>query len=454
MLPPLPPFASPDAKRSSSFTSAFSTARRTVRSPATVATVRSPERVPGSWLRTARGAMLVDEDGGLRPSIFAEMSALAATTGALNLGQGFPDYDPPAEVLEAAQRAIRDGLNQYPPGLGMPVLREAIARHQKRFYDWSVDPDREVLVTAGATEALAASLLALLEPGDEVVVFEPFYDSYAAVTALAEGRLVTVPLVAPGFRPDLDALRDAVTDRTRVILLNTPHNPTGRILDDEVLRLVVELAHAHDAVIVSDEVYEHLTFERPHVPVATLPGAAERTVTISSGGKTFSATGWKIGWLIAPPALRDAILAVKQFLTFVNGAPFQPAIATGLDLPDAFFADAAQTLARRCARLSAGLRDAGFEVSSPDAGYFVIGDAAPLGHPDAVELCRRLPELADLVAIPLAAFVRPEHLAPYRSLVRFAFCKRDEVLDAALERLERLAATRPRPGSGAAPGRG
>jgi N-succinyldiaminopimelate aminotransferase len=394
--------------------------------------------VEGAWQRAARGAMLLDDDGEMRPTIFAEMSALAARTGAVNLGQGFPDYDGPPEVLEAARRAISEGVNQYPPGLGMPVLREAIARHQQRFYGRVVDPDTEVLVTAGATEAIAATLLALLEPGDEVVTLEPFYDSYAAMIGLAGARQVTVPLRPPAFRPDLDALRDAVTDRTRIILLNSPHNPTGIALDAEALGLVVELAERHDAYIVSDEVYEHLLFERPHLPVATLPGAADRTITISSGGKTFSTTGWKIGWLIAPRAIRDAVLAVKQFLTYVNGAPFQPAIAAGLDLPDAYFQDAAQTLARRCGLLSAGLRSAGFEVSSPDGGYFVIADAAPLGASDAVTFCRELPRRAGVVAIPLLAFVRPEHHERYRTLVRFAFCKRDEVLSTALDGLRRL----------------
>jgi N-succinyldiaminopimelate aminotransferase len=394
--------------------------------------------VTGAWQRAARGAMLLDDDGEMRPTIFAEMSALAARTGAVNLGQGFPDYDGPPEVLEAARRAISEGVNQYPPGLGMPVLREAIARHQQRFYGRVVDPDTEVLVTAGATEAIAATLLALLEPGDEVVTLEPFYDSYAAMIGLAGARQVTVPLRPPAFRPDLDALRDAVTDRTRIILLNSPHNPTGIALDAEALGLVVELAERHDAYIVSDEVYEHLLFERPHLPVATLPGAADRTITISSGGKTFSTTGWKIGWLIAPHAIRDAVLAVKQFLTYVNGAPFQPAIAAGLDLPDAYFQDAAQTLARRCGLLSAGLRSAGFEVSSPDGGYFVIADAAPLGASDAVTFCRELPQRAGVVAIPLLAFVRPEHHERYRTLVRFAFCKRDEVLSTALDGLRRL----------------
>jgi N-succinyldiaminopimelate aminotransferase len=279
--------------------------------------------------------MLLNDDGDLKPTIFAEMSALATSTGAINLGQGFPDYDGPPEVLEAAKRAIDDGINQYPPGLGMPVLREAIARHQDRFYGIPVDPDREVLVTAGATEAIAATLLALLEPGDEVVTLEPFYDSYAAMIALAGARHVTVALRPPAFEPDLDELAAAVTDRTRIILINTPHNPTGTVLDKQTLEHIVALAEKHDAIIVTDEVYEHLAFEPgAHIPVAGLPGAAERTVTIGSGGKTFSTTGWKVGWLIAPSAIRDAIMAVKQFLTFVNGAPFQPAIAVGLDLPD------------------------------------------------------------------------------------------------------------------------
>lgn len=397
--------------------------------------VSTDATVPGPWSRAARGAGLLGDDGSLRPSIFAEMSALALSTGSVNLGQGFPDYDGPPEVLEAARQAIADGLNQYPPGLGIPALRQAIARHQQRFYGQTVDPDREVLVTAGATEAIAATLLALLEPGDEIVMLEPFYDSYVALAALAQARVVTVPLQLPGFTPDLDRLHEAITDRTRVILLNSPHNPTGTVLDRATLELIVELANRHDACIVSDEVYEHLLFDQPHVPIATIPGAAERTVTISSGGKTFSATGWKIGWLIAPRALRDAIVAVKQFLTFVNGSPFQPAIAVGLDLPDSYYEDVARTLARRCGLLSAGLRSAGFEVSSPAGGYFVVADATPLGFPDAVDFCRRLPELAGVVAIPLTAFVLPAHVDTYRPLARFAFCKRDSVLEDAVSRL-------------------
>jgi N-succinyldiaminopimelate aminotransferase len=269
-------------------------------------------------------------------------------------------------------------------------------------------------------------------------MFEPFYDSYVALAALAQAKVVAVPLQLPAFTVDEDRLREAITDRTRIILLNSPHNPTGTVLGRTTLDLIVELANRHDAYIVSDEVYEHLLFAQPHIPVATIPGAADRTVTISSGGKTFSTTGWKIGWLIAPPAVRDAIVAVKQFLTFVNGAPFQPAIAAGLDLPDSYFEDVAQTLARRCGLLSAGLHSVGFDVSAPAGGYFVVADAAPLGFSDAVEFCRELPERAGVVAIPLTAFVLPEHVDAYRSLVRFAFCKRDSVLEEAVTRLRAL----------------
>lgn len=394
--------------------------------------------VSGAWRAAARGAGLLGTDGAVRPTIFAEMSALAVRTGAINLGQGFPDEDGPSAVLDAAVAAIRDGANQYPPGIGIPLLRQAVADHQRRFYGLEVDPDREVLVTAGATEAIAATLLALLEPGDEVVTFEPFYDEYGAVIALAGGVHRTVPLEPPAFRPDLDKLRGAVSDRTRVILVNTPHNPTGAVLDRETLQTVVELAERHDAIIVTDEVYEHLTFGPQHIPIATLEGARARTVTISSGGKTFNTTGWKVGWLTAPAELVTAILAVKQFLTYVNGAPFQPAIAAGLALPDAFFTGIAAALAHKRDVLSAGLRAAGFEVHPSDGTYFVVADAAPLGHPDAVEFCRRLPELAGVVAVPLAAFCRDDYAARTASLVRFAFCKRVEVLEEAAARLAAL----------------
>jgi N-succinyldiaminopimelate aminotransferase len=394
--------------------------------------------VSGGWERAARGAQLLGQDGEIRPTIFAEMSALAISTGAINLGQGFPDEDGPHEVLEAARQAITDGINQYPPGIGFPVLREAIAAHQKRFYDITVDPDREVLVTAGATEALTATILALVDDGDEVVTLEPFYDSYAAVIALSKGVHRTVPLRAPDFQPDHDDLRRAVTDRTRLILINNPHNPTGSVLSRETLELVVELAHQHDAIVVTDEVYEHLTFGAQHIPVASLPGAAERTVTISSGGKTFSVTGWKVGWLIAPQQILTAILAVKQFLTFVNAAPFQPAIAVGLGLPDEYFARTASVLGNKRDLLSAGLSSAGFTVSKPQGSYFIVADAAPLGVADAAAFCRRLPQLAGVVAVPISAFVSERNAGDYASLVRFAFCKRVDVLERASAQLANL----------------
>ena len=382
--------------------------------------------------------MLLGSDGQLSPTIFAEMSALALATGAINLGQGFPDQDGPPAVLEAARHAIADGINQYPPGMGMPVMREAIAEHQRRFYSIPVDAATNVLVTAGATEALAATLLALTDEGDEVVTLEPFYDAYGAMIALARAKHVTVPLRAPNFRPDHDDLSAAITDRTRVILVNSPHNPTGTVLDRATLELIVELAHQHDAIIVTDEVYEHLTFGVDHVPVSSLPGAFERTVTISSGGKTFSTTGWKIGWIVAPANLLNPIVTVKQFLTYVNGAPFQPAIAVGLGLPDSYFATAASTLESKRDLLSVGLESAGFAVSTPQAGYFVIADAAPLGITDAADFCRALPHVAGVVAVPVTAFVHPDRRAGFESLLRFAFCKKVDVLERAAKQLAGL----------------
>ncbi len=394
--------------------------------------------VHGSWKRAARGAGLLSADGTISSTIFAEMSALAVRTGAINLGQGFPDEDGPEPVLNAAIAAIRAGENQYPPGIGTLDLRTAVAEHQHRFYGIEVDPDREVLITAGATEAIAATLLALLEAGDEVVTFEPFYDAYGALIALADGVHKTVPLRAPEFQPDLDELRAAITDRTRVILVNSPHNPTGTVLSTEALSLIVELAHQHDAVIVTDEVYEHLTFGVRHVPIASLPGAWKRTVTISSGGKTFNTTGWKIGWITAPPELLTAILAVKQFLTYVNGAPFQPAIAVGLRLGDDFFDRIAVDLRAKRDLLSAGLETAGFDVFTSDGTYFVVADTAPLGFADAVDFCRRLPETAGVVAVPLSAFFGSGYPTAARTFVRFAFCKRVDVLERAAAQLAEL----------------
>lgn len=390
-------------------------------------------RIGGPWRRAAAGAGLLSADGTIATTVFSEMTALAARTGSINLGQGAPDEDGPPELLEAARQAITDGVNQYPPGRGMPVLREAIARHQRRFYDVALDPESEVLVTVGATEALAATILALVGPGDDVVVFEPYYDSYAAVIALAGARLVPVPLEWPDWGVDADRLRAAVTDRTRVILVNDPHNPTGAVLDAATRELLVELAERHDAVIVTDEVYEHLRFDGAHLPIATLPGARDRTVTISSAGKTFAATGWKIGWLTAPAALVTAVLTVKQFLTYAGGSPFQPAVAVALDLPDSYYAGIAADLAAKRDLLGGALEVAGLEVSVPAGSYFVVADARALGGHDAGAFVRRLATEARVVGIPVSAFAAtPES---YAGLVRFAFCKRPEVLRDAAQRL-------------------
>ncbi|HET7760999.1 MAG TPA: pyridoxal phosphate-dependent aminotransferase [Phycicoccus sp.] len=370
-------------------------------------------------------------------TIFATMSALATEHDAINLGQGFPDTDGPAEVLEAAVDAIRSGRNQYPPGPGVPELLEAVARHQDRFYGLSVDPRSEVLVTVGATEAIAATVLALVRPGDEVVTFEPYYDSYAATVALAGGVRRTSVLRFPDFAVDEESFRAAFSQRTRLVLLNTPHNPTGKVFTREELELVCRLAVEHDAWVVTDEVYEHLTFDGArHVPVATLPGMWERTLTISSAGKTFSATGWKVGWVSGPAEAVAAVRAVKQFLTYVGSGPFQPAVATGLGLPDAVFAGMAGTLRDRRDRLVEGLTRAGLSVSLPRGGYFVVADAAPLGAVDALAFCHELPVRAGVVGVPVSVFHDDPDAA--RTLVRFAFCKREEVLDEACRRLTAL----------------
>ena len=370
-------------------------------------------------------------------TIFAEMSALAVRTGAINLGQGFPDTDGPQSLLEDAVAAIRGGANQYPPGIGIPELRRAIADHQRRFYGLEVDPDTEVLVTAGATEAIAATILALAGPGDEVVTFEPYYDSYAASIALAGATRRTVLLRKPDFSLDVADLRAAFGPRTRLVLLNSPHNPTGKVFSRMELELIAGLAREYDAVVVTDEVYEHQTFDGiPHLPMATLPDMAERTVTLSSACKTFSVTGWKIGWLHAPAPLTTAVRAVKQFLTYVNGAPFQPAVAAALSLDDGFFAALATDLESKRDLLSTGLREAGFDVFTPRGTYFVLADAAPLGYDDALELCVTLPSRVGVAAVPVSVFHDDKDAA--RSLVRFAFCKRDHVLAEAVDRLARL----------------
>ena len=371
---------------------------------------------------------------GLGTTIFAEMSALALTTGSVNLGQGFPDTDGPAEVAAAAAAAIMEGRgNQYPPGPGIPELRHAVAAHQKRFYGVDLDPDTEVLVTAGATEGIAAALIALMEPGDEAIAFEPYYDSYAACVAMAGAARVPVTLRPPDFRPDLAALRAAITPRTRLILLNTPHNPTGAVFSRAELTEIAALACEHDLLVVSDEVYEHLIFDGEHVPIATLPGMRERTVTISSAAKTFSFTGWKIGWVTGTPELVTAVRTVKQFLTYVTGGPFQYAVAQALALPDAYFAAISEDLRGKRDLLCAGLAEVGFEVYQPAGTYFVTTDIRPLGETDGMDFCRRLPGQAGVVAIPSSVFYDNE--AAGRSQVRFAFCKKDEVLRDAIARL-------------------
>jgi N-succinyldiaminopimelate aminotransferase len=382
--------------------------------------------------------MLVERMRPFTSTIFAEMSALALRTGAINLGQGFPDTDGPPSLLADAAANIRAGINQYPPGIGVPELRTAVAEHQRRFYGLEVDPDA-VLVTTGATEAIAAAVLAFCEPGDEVVTFEPYYDSYAATIALANAVLRPVQLRPPTFGFDPDELRAAFSARTKVVLVNTPHNPTGAVLTREQLTLIGELAAEHGAVVVTDEVYEHMVFDgREHVPMATLPGMAERTLTISSAGKTFSVTGWKVGWVHGPAELVAAVRAAKQFLTYVSGAPFQPAIATALALPDAFYTDLAADLQRKRDLLCAGLEAAGLAVFRPAGTYFVITDVTPLGFTDGAELAWSLPERIGVAAVPVSVFCADPELG--RTLVRFAFCKRDEVLAEAAGRLAGLRA--------------
>ncbi|MFG3656733.1 pyridoxal phosphate-dependent aminotransferase [Streptomyces sp. NPDC047706] len=374
-------------------------------------------------------------------TIFAEMSALALSTGSINLGQGFPDTDGPEEVREAAVRALRDGRgNQYPPGPGVPELRTAVAAHQRRRYGLSYDPDTEVLVTAGATEAIAAALLALVEPGDEVVAFEPYYDSYAACIAMAGGTRVPVTLRPDegSFRLDLDELRAAVTDRTRLLLINTPHNPTGTVLTRAELTAIAELAVERDLLVVTDEVYEHLVFDdAEHVPLAAFPGMRERTVTISSAGKTFSFTGWKVGWVTANSPLVSAVRTAKQYLTYVSAGPFQYAIAEALRLPDSYFDGFRADLRRKRDLLGDGLRAAGFEVYQPQGTYFITTDITPFGEKDAYAFCRTLPERCGVVAIPNSVFY--DNPDAGRSQVRFTFCKRDDVLDEAASRLRHLA---------------
>ena len=373
---------------------------------------------------------------GLGTTIFAEMSELAQSTGSVNLGQGFPDTDGPAEVLEQAVHALRTGHNQYAPGRGVAPLRQAIADHQRTHYGIELDPEREVLVTTGATEAIAAALLGLVDPGDEVVALEPYYDSYVACIQMAGGVRRPVMLRAPDFRLDPDELRAAVTPRTRMLLVNSPHNPTGTVLTRAELAVIAEVAVEHDLLVVTDEVYEHLTFGKHiHLPLATFPGMAERTVTCSSAGKTFSVTGWKVGWASGPADMIASMLTAKQFLTYTSGAPLQPAVAYALRLPSTVFDDLRKELEGKRDLLCAGLKEIGFEVYVPEGTYFTTTDVRPLGYTDGVEFCRDLPTRAGVVAIPHQVFYDDRDAG--RPLVRWAFCKQDAVLLDALGRLRR-----------------
>jgi N-succinyldiaminopimelate aminotransferase len=372
------------------------------------------------------------------PTIFAEMSALAVATNSINLGQGFPDTDGPREVLDAAIQAIAGGNNQYPPGPGVPALRAAIAAHQQRFYGMALDPDTQVLVTTGASEALAASLLGLLNDGDEVIVFEPLFDTYEPLISMAGARAVPLTLRPPSYDVDLDHLAALVTPATRAILLNTPHNPTGKVFSIAELRGIADVAIRGDLIVICDEVYEHLTFDGyTHLPIATLDGMAARTLTISSGGKTFNTTGWKIGWISGPANLVGAARIAKQNLTFVSGGPFQPAIAVGLNLPDHFFRGIAADLQTKRDRLLPGLSAAGFDVYPTHGTYFVTVDIRPIRPDgDGYEFCRQMATNCGVVAIPNEFLYINK--AEGRHLVRFAFCKRIEVLDEALNRLAAL----------------
>ncbi|NJP47160.1 pyridoxal phosphate-dependent aminotransferase [Streptomyces sp. PRB2-1] len=404
--------------------------------PPTGTPTGTPAGVPAcGGLASPRRPLLNRSLDGLGTTIFAEMSALAAATGAINLGQGFPDTDGPEAVREAAVRALRDGRgNQYPPGAGVPELRAAICAHQRRFYGLEFDPDTEVLVTAGATEGIAAAMLALLEPGDEVIAFEPFYDSYAASIAMAGGVRVPLALRAPDFRPDLDALRAAITRRTRLLLLNSPHNPTGTVLTRDELTAIAALAVERDLLVVTDEVYEHLVFDDgAHIPLISLPGMRDRTVSISSAGKTFSFTGWKVGWVTGSAELVSAVRTTKQFLTYVASGPFQYAVAEALALPDAYYAAFRDDLQTKRDLLTAGLTAAGFEVYRPQGTYFITTDIAPLGETDALTFCRTLPQRSGVVAVPNSVFY--DHPTAGRTQVRFAFCKREDVLKEAASRL-------------------
>jgi N-succinyldiaminopimelate aminotransferase len=376
-------------------------------------------------------------------TVFAEMSALAAHIGAVNLGQGFPDEDGPPAMLKAAQDAIAEGINQYPPGIGIAALRQAIAAQRKRHFGVDYDPDTEVLVTVGATEAVAAAVLGLIEPGSEVVLIQPFYDSYSPVVAMAGADRVVVPLVPDGrgFALDIDSLRRSVTPRTRALIVNSPHNPTGTVLSATELAAIAEIAVSADLLVITDEVYEHLVFDgHRHVPLASFDGMAQRTITISSAAKMFNCTGWKIGWACGPAKLIVGVRAAKQYLSYVGGAPFQPAVALALDTEDTWVAALRVSLQKKRDRLTSGLTEIGFHVHDSSGSYFLCADPRPLGYDDSTAFCVALPEQVGVAAIPMTPFCDPaaDDAEEWKHLVRFSFCKRNDTLDEAIRRLASL----------------
>ena len=389
---------------------------------------------------------LVTRLRGATSTIFSEMSALALEHRAVNLGQGFPDFPAPAALTDAAQRAIAEGKNQYAPGLGVRRLRQAIAGHATARYGLGYDPDHDVTVTTGATEAMFATIQALVEPGAEVVTFEPHYDVYPAAVAMAGGFTRGVPL-----RPDADGrwtfdptdLRAAITPRTVAIVVNSPHNPTGAVFTRDELQRIADAAIEADVLVITDEVYEHLVYdEAVHVPIATLPGMHQRTIRISSAAKTFAVTGWKVGWVCAPAALTDAIRAAKQWVTFTSGTPFQHAVSEALSWDRTYTDELATDFGRRRDRLADGLSGLGLTLSATEGSYFVAADVRSIGFDDDVDLCRRLPAEVGVGAIPMSGF----HTDPRdgRGWVRFAFCKTDEAVDEGLRRLAVGLPTMPR----------
>ncbi|WP_269769179.1 pyridoxal phosphate-dependent aminotransferase [Nocardiopsis gilva] len=372
-------------------------------------------------------------------TIFAEMTRLAVETDSVNLGQGFPDTDGPRSLIDAAAHHIQDGVNQYPPGLGRPELRRAVAADRARRLGLDYDPETEVYITVGATAGIAAGVLGLVEPGDEVVLFEPMYDSYAAVIAMAGGirRPVTLRPGPDGrFTFDPDELRAAIGPRTRMIIVNTPHNPTGTVFTREELGVIADVCAEHDVIVLTDEVYEHLTYDgAEHVPPASLPGMRERTLSVSSVGKTFSVTAWKTGWVMGPAALVRAVRTVNQFLTFTANGALQLAIADALTGEADWVRAQRDALQNKRDRLADGLRRAGFDVQRTQGTYFVMADIRPLGYDDGIALARALPRTAGVAAVPAQVLYDDQDAG--RHLVRFAFCKRDEVLDEAVDRLTR-----------------